>query len=120
MKPQILLIYTGGTIGMIKDPITATLQAFDFASLIEKIPELNLLDCDIDTVSFETPIDSSNMNPSHWVAIATIIEENYLSHDGFVVLHGSDTMSYTASALSFMLENLSKTSHLYGVTIANW
>jgi L-asparaginase len=108
MKPQILLIYTGGTIGMIKDPITATLQAFDFAYLIEKIPELNLLDCDIHTVSFETPLDSSNINPSHWIAIATIIEENYETHDGFVVLHGSDTMSYSASALSFMLENLAK------------
>lgn len=114
MKPQILLIYTGGTIGMIKDPITATLQAFDFASLIEKIPELNLLDCDIHTVSFETPIDSSNINPSHWIGIATIIEENYQTHDGFVVLHGSDTMSYTASALSFMLENLSKPVILTG------
>ena len=108
MKPQILLIYTGGTIGMMKDPITATLQAFNFAALLEKIPELNLLDCAIDTVSFEIPIDSSNMNPSHWIAIATIIEKNYKTHDGFVVLHGSDTMSYTASALSFMLENLSK------------
>lgn len=114
MKPQILLIYTGGTIGMIKDPITATLQAFDFASLIEKIPELNLLDCDIHTVSFETPIDSSNINPSHWIDIATIIEKNYQTHDGFVVLHGSDTMSYTASALSFMLENLSKPVILTG------
>ena len=108
MKLQILLIYTGGTIGMIKDPITATLQAFDFAYLIEKIPELNSLDCDIHTVSFETPLDSSNINPSHWIAIATIIEENYETHDGFVVLHGSDTMSYSASALSFMLENLAK------------
>ena len=108
MKRQILLIYTGGSIGMIKDPITATLQAFDFASLLEKIPELNLLDCDIKTVSFETPIDSSNMNPSHWISIATILEENYAAFDGFVVLHGSDTMSYSASALSFMLENLSK------------
>ena len=114
MKPQILLIYTGGTIGMIKDPITATLQAFDFASLLEKIPELNLLDCDIHTVSFEAPIDSSNINPSHWIGIATIIEENYQTHDGFVVLHGSDTMSYTASALSFMLENLSKPVILTG------
>lgn len=114
MKPQILLIYTGGTIGMIKDPITTTLQAFDFASLLEKIPELNLLDCDIHTVSFETPIDSSNINPSHWIGIATIIEENYQTHDGFVVLHGSDTMSYTASALSFMLENLSKPVILTG------
>ena len=114
MKPQILLIYTGGTIGMIKDPITATLQAFDFASLLEKIPELNLLDCDIHTVSFQTPIDSSNINPSHWIDIATIIEKNYQTHDGFVVLHGSDTMSYTASALSFMLENLSKPVILTG------
>ena len=114
MKPQILLIYTGGTIGMIKDPITAILQAFDFAYLIEKIPELNLLDCDIHTVSFETPLDSSNINPSHWIAIATIIEENYQTHDGFVVLHGSDTMSYTASGLSFMLENLAKPVILTG------
>ena len=108
MKPQILLIYTGGTIGMMKDPVTGTLQAFDFAALLDKIPELNLLDCNIDTVSFETPIDSSNINPSHWISIATLIEDNYKTHDGFVVLHGSDTMSYTASALSFMLENLSK------------
>jgi len=114
MKPQILLIYTGGTIGMIKDPITATLQAFDFDSLLEKIPELNLLDCDIHTISFETPIDSSNMNPSHWIKIASIIEENYQTHEGFVVLHGSDTMSYTASALSFMLENLAKPVILTG------
>lgn len=114
MKTQILLIYTGGTIGMIKDPITATLQAFDFESLLEKIPELNLLDCDIHTVSFGTPLDSSNMNPSHWIAIATLIEENYKTHDGFVVLHGSDTMSYTASALSFMLENLAKPVILTG------
>ena len=108
MKPQILLIYTGGTIGMMKDPVTKTLQAFDFAALLDKIPELNFLDCNIDTVSFETPIDSSNINPSHWISIATLIEDNYKTHDGFVVLHGSDTMSYTASALSFMLENLSK------------
>ena len=108
MKPQILLIYTGGTIGMIKDPLTASLQAFDFASLLEKIPELNLLDCSIDNISFKTPIDSSNINPTHWIEIATIIEQNYTVYDGFVVLHGSDTMSYSASALSFMLENLTK------------
>jgi L-asparaginase len=108
MKPQILLFYTGGTIGMIKDPLTASLQAFDFAYLLEKIPELNLLDCSIDNISFETPIDSSNINPTHWIEIATIIDQNYTMYDGFVVLHGSDTMSYSASALSFMLENLSK------------
>ena len=107
-KPNILLIYTGGTIGMIKDPQTGVLRAFDFKNLLERIPELQLLDCKIDTISFETPIDSSNMNLDYWVQIAEIIESNYKNFDGFVVLHGSDTMSYTASALSFMLENLSK------------
>ena len=105
---NILLIYTGGTIGMIKDAETGTLRAFNFDSLLDKIPELRLLDCDIETVSFKSPIDSSNMNPNYWVDIATVIESNYKSFDGFVVLHGSDTMSYSASALSFMLENLSK------------
>ena len=93
---------------MIKDPLTAFLQAFDFDSLLEKIPELHLLDCTIDSISFKTPIDSSNIKLSHWIEIATIIEGNYATYDGFVVLHGSDTMSYSASALSFMLENLSK------------
>jgi len=107
-KPNILLIYTGGTIGMIKDHKTGVLRAFDFKHLLKRIPELQLLDCKIDTVSFQTPIDSSNMNPDYWLQIAEIIESNYNDFDGFVVLHGSDTMSYTASALSFMLENLAK------------
>ena len=107
-KPNILLIYTGGTIGMIKDPKTGALRAFDFKNILKRIPELQLLDCKIDTVSFNAPIDSSNMNPDYWIEIAEIIESNYKNFDGFVVLHGSDTMSYTASALSFMLENLSK------------
>ena len=107
-KPNILLIYTGGTIGMVKDFKTGVLRAFDFKTLLEKIPELQLLDCNINTVSFKIPIDSSNMNPNYWVQIAEIIEINYNKFDGFVVLHGSDTMSYTASALSFMLENLAK------------
>ncbi|MDO7173387.1 asparaginase [Mariniflexile sp. AS56] len=106
--PNILLIYTGGTIGMIKDFKTGALKAFDFKNLIDKIPELQLLECQIETVSFEEPIDSSNMNPVYWVQIAEVIEENYTKFDGFVVLHGSDTMSYTASALSFMLEDLAK------------
>ena len=108
VKPNILLIYTGGTIGMIKDFKTGVLKTFDFKTLLEKIPELQLLKCAIETVSFEEPIDSSNMNPEYWVQIAEIIESNYNTFDGFVVLHGSDTMSYTASALSFMLENLAK------------
>lgn len=108
LKANILLIYTGGTIGMIKDFKTGTLRAFDFKTLLEKIPELQLLDCNIETVSFKNPIDSSNMQPKYWVEIAELIENKYEKFDGFVVLHGSDTMSYTASALSFMLENLAK------------
>ena len=107
-KAKIILIYTGGTIGMMKDPETGSLKAFDFDNLLEKIPELKLLDCLINTISFEDPVDSSEMNPDYWIQIAEIIENNYEDNDGFVVLHGSDTMSYSASALSFMLENLSK------------
>ena len=108
-KPSnILLIYTGGTIGMIKDATTGVLHSFDFNSLLKHIPELRLLDCNIETVSFKTPIDSSNMNPEYWVEIAEIIEDHYTDFDGFVVLHGSDTMAYSAAALSFMFENLAK------------
>lgn len=107
-KPNILLIYTGGTIGMIKDFETGVLKAFNFKKLLQKIPELKHLDCNIETISFKKPIDSSNINPQKWVEIAEIIEDKYDNFDGFVVLHGSDTMSYSASALSFMLENLSK------------
>ena len=107
-KAKILLIYTGGTIGMMKDFETGALKAFNFSKLISKIPELKQLDCDIETISFEKPLDSSNMTSIHWISIANSIQNNYDSIDGFVVLHGSDTMSYTASALSFMLENLSK------------
>ncbi|MEN8886406.1 MAG: asparaginase [Winogradskyella sp.] len=107
-KQNILLIYTGGTIGMIKDADTGTLRAFDFNNILTRIPELRLLDCNIETVSFKEPIDSSNMSPKYWADIAKIIESNYNKFDGFVVLHGSDTMSYSASALSFMLENLDK------------
>jgi L-asparaginase len=107
-KIKILLIYTGGTIGMKKDFETGVLKAFNFNKLLQRIPELKQLDCEIETISFEKPIDSSNMNPGKWSEIATIIEDNYSRFDGFVVLHGSDTMSYSASALSFMLENLSK------------
>jgi L-asparaginase len=107
-KPKILLIYTGGTIGMVKDFETGALKAFDFNELLSRIPELHLLDCQIETISFDVPIDSSNMNISNWQKMAKIIEENYSKFDGFVVLHGSDTMSYSASALSFMLEDLCK------------
>lgn len=107
-KSNILLIYTGGTIGMIKDFETGALKAFNFDELLHNIPELKLLEHSIDTISFKDPIDSSNMNPGHWVRIAQIIEERFEKYDGFVILHGSDTMSYSASALSFMFENLTK------------
>ncbi len=107
-KPKILLIYTGGTIGMMKDFETGALKNFNFSKLLESIPELKQLECSIETISFQNPIDSSNMDPENWIKIASIIETNYSIFDGFVVLHGSDTMSYSASALSFMLENLLK------------
>jgi len=113
-RTKILLIYTGGTIGMRKDIDTGALKTFNFSKLLKSIPELKQLDCEIETISFQNPIDSSNMNPANWAEIAFIIESNYLKFDGFVVLHGSDTMSYTASALSFMLENLSKPVILTG------
>lgn len=107
-KPSILLIYTGGTIGMVKDFDTGALKAFNFKKLLEQIPELKQLDCNIQTVSFDEPIDSSDMDTEKWASMAVLIQEHYNSFDGFVILHGSDTMSYSASALSFMLENLSK------------
>ncbi len=93
---------------MIKDANTGALKSFNFNNLLKHIPELKLLDCNIESTSFEEPIDSSNMSPKYWIQIAEIIEDNYNKFDGFVVLHGSDTMSYSASALSFMLENLAK------------
>lgn len=107
-KAKILIVYTGGTIGMIKDYDTGVLKAFNFDELLQNIPELKILEHEIDTLSFKEPIDSSNMNPECWLDIAEIINDNFDAYDGFVVLHGSDTMSYTASALSFMFENLTK------------
>lgn len=106
--PDILLIYTGGTIGMVKDYKTNALKAFNFEQIKDKIPELKLLECNIETVCFEDPIDSSDMSPEYWVRIAEVIESRYKEIDGFVVLTGTDTMSYTASTMSFMLENLNK------------
>ena len=107
-KPSILVLYTGGTIGMMKDPKTGSLVPFDFGNIYEDLPVLRNLDYTIDFYSFETLIDSSNMTPEVWIELAEKIEENYEKYDGFVVLHGSDTMAYSASALSFMLENLAK------------
>lgn len=107
-RPRILMIYTGGTIGMIENPETRALEPFDFDHLIENVPKIKMLDFDIDSFQFEKPIDSSAMNPDHWGEIAKVIADNYDGYDGFVVLHGTDTMAYTASALSFMLEGLDK------------
>ena len=105
---RILLIYTGGTIGMMREMKTGVLIPFNFSELLQKIPEMQQIRCHIDTISFEKPIDSSNMDVDQWYKVGDIIYENYKEYDGFVVLHGSDTMSYTASALSFMFENLAK------------
>lgn len=105
---RILLVYTGGTIGMIKNPETGVLTAFNFDELLSNIPELKLLEHDISTVSFDEPVDSSDMDTTDYVKLANLIEEHFEDYDGFVVLHGSDTMSYTASAISFMFENLKK------------
>ncbi len=111
---SILIIYTGGTIGMVRDEETGALKTFNFDALMQELPEIKKLKANIETYSFEEPIDSSNMQPDNWMSIAQTIYDNYDTHDGFVVLHGSDTMAYTASALSFMLENLSKPVILTG------
>ena len=108
MKQKILLVYTGGTIGMVKDKVKNTLVPFNFDGLLKAIPELKSEELDLENISIKTPIDSSNMHPNIWVEIAEIIENNYVNYDGFVILHGTDTMAYTASAFSFMLENLNK------------
>ncbi len=111
---KILIIYTGGTIGMMHSHDTRTLVPFDFGAIKEQIPELKHLNCIIHFHAFSSPIDSSNVDPGFWVELAVVIEKNYLRYDGFVILHGTDTMAYTASALSFMLENLSKPVILTG------
>jgi L-asparaginase len=113
-RTSILLIYTGGTIGMMQDVKTGQLKPFDFSHLTEQIPELKKFDIDLSVISFEKPIDSSNMKPEIWVKLARMIGDNYKKYDGFVILHGSDTMAFTASALSFMLENLDKPVILTG------
>lgn len=107
-RSSILIIYTGGTIGMKTDEKTGALVPFDFSGIYEEFPILRRLNVDIDVHTMPKLIDSSNVQPSDWCAIAEVIRDNYEQYDGFVILHGTDTMSYTASALSFMLENLAK------------
>ena len=105
---SLLIIYTGGTIGMIKDPETGSLRPFNFEGVYDQIPELKRFPYHLEFHCFDPIIDSSEIQLKHWVQLAEVIEKNYETFDGFVVLHGSDTMAYTASALSFMLENLNK------------
>lgn len=107
-RPSALIIYTGGTIGMVKDADTGSLKPVNFERLQANIPEISRLDIDLHIYTFENTIDSSNVRPSDWIKLVEVIEENYNRYDGFVILHGSDTMAYSASALSFMIENLSK------------
>ncbi|MEZ7527043.1 asparaginase [Cloacibacterium normanense] len=114
MKRKVLIIYTGGTIGMEKDYETNSLRAFDFNHIFNKIPEMNLLECEVSVHQFSEPLDSSDVGPEEWKEIAQLIEENYNLFDGFLILHGTDTMAYTASALSFMLKNLRKPVILTG------
>lgn len=109
--PSILLIYTGGTIGMIENPETGALENFNFDQLMKHVPELKKFNYHISSYQFTPPLDSSDMEPRYWARLVEIINYNY---DGFVILHGTDTMAYTASALSFMLENLSKPVILTG------
>ncbi|MBQ3245017.1 MAG: type I asparaginase [Bacteroidaceae bacterium] len=111
---SILMIYTGGTIGMIQNAETGALESFNFDHLLNHVPELKRLNIDIDSITFDPPIDSSDMEPEMWSRIVTIIEEGYERYDGFVILHGTDTMAFTASALSFMLEDLMKPVILTG------
>lgn len=112
--PSVLLIYTGGTIGMVQNPETGAHEPLDFNHLASHVPELSQLQVNITTLQLNPPIDSSNMNPELWAHLVHVIVDHYDSFDGFVILHGTDTMAYTASALSYMLQNLSKPVILTG------
>lgn len=107
-KTSLLLIYTGGTIGMKQDVNNLTLKPFDFRQILDEVPEIGKFAVKIDSFSFEPPIDSSDVEPTLWVKLASLIKERYDDYDGFIVLHGTDTMAYSASALSFMLDGLTK------------
>ena len=111
---KVLLVYTGGTIGMDKNPKTGALEPLNFSHLLEKIPEYDQLPAKEDTVHFTPPLDSSDMSPEYWVRMVDVIAKHYEQYDGFVILHGTDTMAYTASALSFLFENLQKPVVLTG------
>jgi L-asparaginase len=107
-QAKVLILYTGGTIGMVYDESGQHLIPFDFEQIIAKVPELQQFNVLLTVLSLNDPIDSSNISVAHWLELAHIIEEHYNFYDGFVILHGTDTMAYSASALSFLLENLAK------------
>src|SRR5882762_7149124 len=115
-RSKVMIIYTGGTFGMAHDA-HGVLVPFDFALILEHLPALRNLSLELTVISFNNPIDSSNIQPGHWQTIAKIVFENYQAHDGFVVLHGTDTMAFTASALSFMLSGLTKPVILTGAQL---
>jgi L-asparaginase len=116
-KAKVLLIYTGGTIGMVYDESGKHLIPFDFEQIIAKVPELQQFNVLLTVLSLNEPIDSSNISIAHWLELARIIETHYDQYDGFVILHGTDTMAYSASALSFLLENLAKPVILTGAQV---
>ena len=106
--PRVLILYTGGTIGMVENPETGAHEPLDFQHLASHVPEMNQLHVQVDTLQFEQPLDSSNIKPEHWQHMAEVVVDNYDLYDGFVILHGTDTMAYSATALSFILQNLAK------------
>ncbi|SFB74571.1 L-asparaginase [Flexibacter flexilis DSM 6793] len=116
-EASILVIYTGGTLGMVFDEVGKHLVPFDFEQILDKIPELSRFGFSLTVISFNQLIDSANVSPAHWIALATLIEENYAKYNGFVIIHGTDTMAYSASALSFLLENLNKPVILTGAQL---
>ncbi len=116
-KAKILIIYTGGTIGMVRDAQNQALKAFNFDALLKQIPDIRLLDVEIETTSFPDPVDSVNIGPSHWIMLANILIDKRNDFDGFVILHGTDTMAYTASALSYILRGLNKPVILTGAQL---
>lgn len=115
-RAKVMIIYTGGTFGMVRDA-DEVLVPLDFSLILEHLPTLRNLFLDLTVISFEQPIDSSDINPHHWQQIGGIIFEHYRDQDGFVILHGTDTMAYTASALSFMFSNLQKPVVLTGAQL---
>ena len=108
MNASVLIIYTGGTIGMKEDPTDGTLKPFDFSQILAEVPELTKFGVKLDAYTFSPLIDSSDVEPGMWVSLAETIRDRYEDYDGFVILHGTDTMAYSASTLSFMLEGLTK------------